>query len=84
MPEYYADAYIAGLLAGYCIYEVWHYFTHFGQTNIKWLKYLRKGHLHHHYYQGNMGYGVTNRFWDSIFGTALDKETYITKEFYQE
>ena len=48
-PDYYEDALLAGLMAGYMIYEQWHYFTHFGQTSSRFLKTLKKDHMHHHY-----------------------------------
>ena len=68
----YEDALLAGLMTGYMIYEQWHYFTHFGQTSSKFLKTLKRDHMHHHYRQGDMGFGVSSYFWDTVFGTMLD------------
>lgn len=30
IPDHYEDAFIAGLMMGYMVYEQWHYFTHHG------------------------------------------------------
>ena len=30
--------------------------------------------MHHHYRQGDMGFGVSSYFWDRIFGTMLDHD----------
>ena len=32
---------------------------------------LKKYHLRHHYEDYENGYGITSRFWDEVFGTAL-------------
>ena len=32
-------------------------------------KELKKYHLAHHYKNFELGYGVTSKFWDTIFGT---------------
>ena len=51
-------------------YDGIHYYCHFGpETSIGWLKNLRIHHLKHHYRNQNVNFGVTNTFWDKIFGT---------------
>jgi hypothetical protein len=37
-------------------------------------KELKKYHLAHHYKNFELGYGVTSKFWDTIFGTLTSRE----------
>lgn len=61
---------LSGLLISITFYDIVHYWCHFGyQTNIKWINYLRRNHLKHHYRDQTKGFGVTSTFWDRIFGT---------------
>ena len=74
LPEYVADAFIAGLILGYCMFEEMHYFTHYGQSSIKYLRRVTRVHMHHHYRGGDMDFGVTTTFWDWLFGTYTSLE----------
>ena len=33
---------------------------------------MKKYHLAHHFLDYELGFGVTSRFWDDIFGTQLN------------
>jgi sterol desaturase/sphingolipid hydroxylase (fatty acid hydroxylase superfamily) len=60
-----------GLIGTMIFYDCIHYYCHFGpEINIKWLKYLRINHLKHHYRDPTRYFGVTNTFWDDVFGTG--------------
>jgi sterol desaturase/sphingolipid hydroxylase (fatty acid hydroxylase superfamily) len=55
-------------------YDSIHYYCHFGpQIDIGWLKTLRIHHLKHHYRDQATNFGVTNIFWDWVFGTEENK-----------
>ena len=59
-----------GFLATVIFYDSIHYYCHYGpELNIRWLKYLRINHLKHHYRDQSRFFGVTNTFWDLVFGT---------------
>lgn len=61
---------LLGILTGLTLYDMMHYYFHFGpEINIGWLNYLKRNHLKHHYRDPNKGFGVSNTLWDSIFQT---------------
>jgi len=47
-----------------------HYFLHHQNLPL-WYKQLKKYHLAHHFLDYELGFGVTTKFWDTIFGTEL-------------
>ncbi|KAG0618588.1 hypothetical protein M758_4G076000 [Ceratodon purpureus] len=65
-PSFYG-----GALLGYIIYDLTHYFLHFGTPFTNHLYKMKKGHYNHHFKDGNQNYsfGVTSSFWDRVFGT---------------
>jgi 4-hydroxysphinganine ceramide fatty acyl 2-hydroxylase len=60
----------AGFIFGYICYDMIHYATHHGtmKTGI-WLR-VKQHHLHHHYKDDHVGYGVSSPLWDYVFGTT--------------
>ncbi|KAG9245682.1 hypothetical protein BJ878DRAFT_500332 [Calycina marina] len=65
-----ATAVFSGGLFGYICYDLTHYFLHHKTLPAFWRE-TKKYHLQHHYMDYENGFGVTSRFWDSIFGTEL-------------
>jgi len=62
----------AGGLLGYVGYDLTHYYLH--HSGKSWLSYfvdLKSYHLAHHYKQHRLGYGITSKLWDHVFGTVL-------------
>jgi dihydroceramide fatty acyl 2-hydroxylase len=65
-----ALAAMSGLLVGYIVYDMTHYYTHHGRPKSRWGKFLKAYHLtHHHKYPTRM-FGVTQPVWDYVFGTG--------------
>jgi 4-hydroxysphinganine ceramide fatty acyl 2-hydroxylase len=60
----------SGGLFGYISYDLTHYFLHHRNLPL-WYKDLKKYHLAHHFLDYELGFGVTSRFWDRVFGTEL-------------
>lgn len=63
----------SGFIMGYFLYSMVHYGTH----KVKPPSYLRElwtHHLLHHYQYPDKAFGVSNRFWDRIFGTMPPKK----------
>ncbi|KAF8423418.1 inositolphosphorylceramide-B C-26 hydroxylase [Tirmania nivea] len=59
-----------GGIFGYILYDCTHYFLH--HKNLpEYMKELKKYHLKHHYMDYQLGFGVTSKFWDKVFGTEL-------------
>ncbi|KAH7353494.1 inositolphosphorylceramide-B C-26 hydroxylase [Plectosphaerella cucumerina] len=65
-----ATTVFSGGMFGYICYDITHYSVH--HTNLPlWYKTLKKNHLAHHFLDYELGFGVTNLFWDQVFGTEL-------------
>ncbi|KAE8355322.1 hypothetical protein BDV28DRAFT_48320 [Aspergillus coremiiformis] len=68
---YAALTVFCGGVFGYICYDLTHYFLH--HRNLPpYYKALKKYHLQHHFADFDNGFGVTSRFWDSVFGTELE------------
>lgn len=65
-----AQAVFAGGFMGYIMYDVTHYSLHHIRLP-QYLKELKTYHLDHHYKNYELGFGVTSKFWDKVFGTEL-------------
>lgn len=65
-----ATAIYSGGIFGYICYDLTHYFLHHQDLPL-WYKELKKYHLAHHFLDYELGFGVTSKFWDKIFGTEL-------------
>ncbi|KAI1780391.1 inositolphosphorylceramide-B C-26 hydroxylase [Hypoxylon cercidicola] len=65
-----ATAIFCGGVTGYICYDLTHYFLHHQNLPL-WYKGLKKYHLAHHFLDYELGFGVTSRFWDQVFGTEL-------------
>ncbi|GJN74410.1 inositolphosphorylceramide-B C-26 hydroxylase [Purpureocillium lilacinum] len=67
---YAGMAVYCGGVFGYICYDMTHYFLHHQNLPL-WYKQLKKYHLAHHFLDYELGFGVTTKFWDTIFGTEL-------------
>lgn len=67
---YTATAVYCGGIFGYICYDLTHYFLHHQNLPL-WYKELKRYHLAHHFLDYELGFGVTSKFWDRIFGTEL-------------
>ncbi|KAK9772307.1 putative Ceramide very long chain fatty acid hydroxylase [Seiridium cardinale] len=63
-------AVFCGGIFGYICYDLTHYFLHHQNLPL-WYKGLKKYHLAHHFLDYELGFGVTSKFWDQVFGTEL-------------
>jgi len=60
----------AGGLFGYICYDMTHYFLHHSKLP-PYFQELKSYHLQHHFLDYQLGFGVTSKFWDRMFGTQL-------------
>jgi sterol desaturase/sphingolipid hydroxylase (fatty acid hydroxylase superfamily) len=65
----YIWPFYAGFGFGYMLYELTHHAIHKISKPPKPLRNLWQNHLLHHYQTPEKRFGVTNTFWDKIFGT---------------
>lgn len=73
-PKAMANGVITGAFAFYVLYDMVHYFSHHMRVSEGYLADMKKYHLAHHYQNFDLGYGVTSKFWDYVFGTVLPME----------
>lgn len=71
VPQF-ATAVFGGIVAGYLYYDMLHYSQHHLQYKSAYYKDLKEYHMKHHYQEPDLAFGITNKFWDRIFGTLLD------------
>ncbi|KUI55333.1 Ceramide very long chain fatty acid hydroxylase SCS7 [Cytospora mali] len=69
---YVATAVFCGGIFGYSCYDMTHYFLHHQNLPL-WYKELKKYHLEHHFLDYENGFGVTSKFWDTVFGTEIQR-----------
>ncbi|KAJ7057832.1 hypothetical protein C8F01DRAFT_324686 [Mycena amicta] len=69
-PAAVANGVISGAFAFYILYDLMHYALHHTQLPA-YLREQKRYHLAHHYKNFELGFGVTSKFWDVIFNTAL-------------
>jgi 4-hydroxysphinganine ceramide fatty acyl 2-hydroxylase len=63
----------AGGLTGYMVYDLTHYYLHHsGKPFLSHFGSMKTYHLAHHYKNHELGYGITSKIWDYVFGTLLD------------
>jgi dihydroceramide fatty acyl 2-hydroxylase len=60
----------SGLIFGYLAYDLTHYATHHLPLKGRYLKYLKKYHMLHHFKTPDARYGVSSPLWDFVFRTA--------------
>lgn len=68
-PSWYLPCF-AGFVVGYVTYDVMHYALHHFRPRSAWMKRLRAHHMNHHHNHPELKFGVSNQFWDKVFGTA--------------
>ncbi len=81
----YAFAFYPGFILGWLLYASMHYLIHAIEPPFKFLQPLWRNHHLHHYRNENLGFGVSNTFWDKVFGTMFDfKKDRIDRKKSQE
>lgn len=62
----YAPAYavFSGLLLGYVLYDMTHYYLHHAKVFKIHFREMKTYHLAHHYKNFEGGYGITSKIWD--------------------
>ncbi|SNX85357.1 probable SCS7 - required for hydroxylation of ceramide [Melanopsichium pennsylvanicum] len=69
-PNAVANGIISGSFSMYVVYDCMHYALH--HTKLpQYMKTMKQYHLEHHYKNFELGFGVTSKVWDYVFGTQL-------------
>ncbi|MGH0130771.1 UNVERIFIED_CONTAM: hypothetical protein FKN15_066300, partial [Acipenser sinensis] len=66
-----------GGLCGYVVYDMIHYYLHYGCPKKGSYMYgLKAYHIKHHFEHQRLGFGITTRFWDHPFNSLIPEETF--------
>jgi len=65
-------AFFASFVLGYVIYDMMHYASHYAKWKNQWFRDVQRNHMDHHFVDPEKGYGLSNVFWDRVFGTEQD------------
>lgn len=69
-PIYTLPVLLAGMVQCYVLEEWIHHSTHFYDFRDPYFRYIKRFHGYHHAPAGTeLGYGLTNGFWDVVFNT---------------
>ncbi|XP_026668276.1 dihydroceramide fatty acyl 2-hydroxylase FAH2 [Ceratina calcarata] len=61
-----------GTLSGYVFYDLMHYYLHHGAPKAGTYMYnLKRVHNYHHFSHHDLGYGISSKVWDYVFGTTI-------------
>jgi sterol desaturase/sphingolipid hydroxylase (fatty acid hydroxylase superfamily) len=70
-------AFATGLITT-CVYEFFHCIQHLAyKPKMQWVVHMKARHMAHHFHDERGNFGITNYFWDRLFGTYYER---IVKE----
>ncbi|NXA90644.1 FA2H hydroxylase, partial [Melanocharis versteri] len=77
LPQVLGLSVFVGGLCGYVIYDMMHYYLHYGSPRKGTYLYgLKAYHVKHHFEHQKSGFGISTRFWDYPFRTLIPEETF--------
>ncbi|KAF7654593.1 hypothetical protein LDENG_00067400, partial [Lucifuga dentata] len=77
LPEILAVSVFVGGLCGYVVYDMIHYYLHYGSPKRGSYMYsLKAYHVKHHFEHQRAGFGITTTFWDHPFNTVIPDEKF--------
>ncbi|KAG1938231.1 fatty acid 2-hydroxylase [Pimephales promelas] len=77
MSEGLGTSLFVGGMCGYVVYDMIHYYLHYGSPRKdSYLYGLKAYHVKHHFEHQRAGFGITTRFWDRPFNTVIPEQTF--------
>ncbi|XP_008284757.1 fatty acid 2-hydroxylase [Stegastes partitus] len=77
LPEILGASVFVGGLCGYVVYDMIHYYLHYGSPKRGSYMYgLKAYHVKHHFEHQRAGFGITSTFWDYPFNTVIPDEKF--------
>ncbi|XP_055693928.1 uncharacterized protein LOC129796178 [Lutzomyia longipalpis] len=67
----YSFVVLAGGISGYVIYDMIHFYLHYGSPSGGHLYFMKRYHYQHHFVHHDRGFGISSSVWDDIFGTKI-------------
>ncbi|XP_037671832.1 fatty acid 2-hydroxylase [Choloepus didactylus] len=78
LPEAVGGTVFAGGLLGYVLYDMTHYYLHFGSPHKgSYLCNMKTHHIKHHFSHQKAGFGISTKLWDHIFHTLIPEEPHL-------
>ncbi len=66
--------FFSGFIVGYLFYDITHYAVHHFNLKSKFWLAIKNHHMLHHYKFDNLGFGVSQPFWDHVFHTTYPEK----------
>ncbi|KAG8012943.1 Fatty acid 2-hydroxylase [Nibea albiflora] len=77
LPDILGICVFVGGLCGYVVYDMIHYYLHYGSPKRGSYMYnLKAYHVKHHFEHQKSGFGITTTFWDHPFNTVIPDEKF--------
>ncbi|XP_051545850.1 fatty acid 2-hydroxylase-like [Myxocyprinus asiaticus] len=77
LPEGLGMSLFVGGLCGYVVYDMIHYYLHYGSPSKgSYLYGLKAYHVKHHFEHQRAGFGITTTFWDHPFNTVIPEQKF--------
>uniref|UniRef100_A0A1L8DYG7 Fatty acid 2-hydroxylase n=1 Tax=Nyssomyia neivai TaxID=330878 RepID=A0A1L8DYG7_9DIPT len=67
----YSPVALAGGLTGYVVYDMIHFYLHYGSPSGGHMYFMKRYHYQHHFVHHDKGFGISSSVWDDIFGTKI-------------
>ncbi|XP_010642812.1 fatty acid 2-hydroxylase [Fukomys damarensis] len=78
LPEAVAGTIFAGGLLGYVLYDLTHYYLHFGSLHKGSFLYgMKAHHMKHHFAHQQSGFGISSKLWDYLFHTLTPEKQHL-------
>ncbi|XP_003939962.1 fatty acid 2-hydroxylase [Saimiri boliviensis] len=78
LPEAVGGTLFAGGLLGYVLYDMTHYYLHFGSPpKGSYLYSLKAHHVKHHFAHQMSGFGISTKLWDYCFHTLTPEKPHL-------
>jgi sterol desaturase/sphingolipid hydroxylase (fatty acid hydroxylase superfamily) len=72
LPAWALTSFFAGVIQAGIVEEWVHHSVHFYHFDNLYFRYIKRHHMYHHSPKGdNEGFGLTNGFWDMVYGTRI-------------
>mmetsp|Transcript_9035 Transcript_9035/g.27160 ORF Transcript_9035/g.27160 Transcript_9035/m.27160 type:complete len:344 (+) Transcript_9035:45-1076(+) len=71
---------LLGFAVGYLMYDMTHFFIHFAVPKTEFFKNQKGRHVHHHYLQPDVNFGISNPLFDYVFGTSYEVDNSTEKK----
>lgn len=63
---------LIGFALGYLIYDMTHFWIHHAVPQNAFFKSQKRRHVHHHYFQPTVNFGISNPLFDYVFATIKE------------